>query len=379
MFLLVFLSVFVGMHALFFFRIRVLFADHAIVQWVVIVWFAAMVFVPMASYVLERSGQDPPARFAANIGFYWLGFLFLAFWASLLMGVYDLCVWGVNGLTRLDIPSLSGKIPALVLLGSVGAMGLYGTYEAKHIQIEHVRLETSKLPEGVDSLRVAQISDVHLGLILRARYIERIVAELEAIAPDMLVCTGDYVDSSLKNLDYLTQYMGRFHPPYGKYAVTGNHEYYAGLDESLDFLEKSGFTMLRGEARTVEGVITVAGVDDAGDSGARRSGTAAVTAQALRALPEADHRLFTLFLKHRPDVLPESLGRFDLQLSGHTHKGQIFPFGYLVRTQYPLLSGLHDLGKNSRIHISRGTGTWGPPMRMFAPPEITLIELVREH
>lgn len=378
MFLVVFLSVFIGMHALLFFRIRVLFMDKALIQWLVVVFFAVMVFVPMLSYVLERNGHDLPARFAAIIGFYWLGFLFLAFSASLLMGVFDLLAWGVNGLTRSSVPSLHGKIPVLVMLAIVGVMCLYGIYEAKHIRVEHVRLETGKLPEGVDSLTIAQISDVHLGLILRKNHIKALAAKLEALAPDILVCTGDYVDGSLKNLLYLTQYIEAFRPRYGKYAVTGNHEYYAGLDQSLEFLKKSGFTVLRGEGKTIEAMITIAGVDDADVSGATRVTGAAETDPALRALPEVAPTLFTLFLKHRPDVSPATLGRFDLQLSGHTHGGQIFPFNYLVKRQYPLLSGLHDLGEGSKIYINRGTGTWGPPMRIFAPPEITVIELVRK-
>lgn len=378
MFLVVFLSVFIGMHALLFFRIRVLFMDKALIQWLVVVFFALMVFVPMLSYVLERNGHDLPARFAAIIGFYWLGFLFLAFSASLLMGVFDLLAWGVNGLTRSSVPSLHGKIPVLVMLAIVGVMCLYGIYEAKHIRVEHVRLETGKLPEGVDSLTIAQISDVHLGLILRKNHIKALAAKLEALAPDILVCTGDYVDGSLKNLLYLTQYIEAFRPRYGKYAVTGNHEYYAGLDQSLEFLKKSGFTVLRGEGKTIEAMITIAGVDDADVSGATRVAGAAETDPALRALPEVAPTLFTLFLKHRPDVSPATLGRFDLQLSGHTHGGQIFPFNYLVKRQYPLLSGLHDLGEGSKIYINRGTGTWGPPMRIFAPPEITVIELVRK-
>lgn len=378
MFLVVFLSVFIGMHALLFFRIRVLFMDKALIQWLVVVFFAVMVFVPMLSYVLERNGHDLPARFAAIIGFYWLGFLFLAFSASLLMGVFDLLAWGVNGLTRSSVPSLHGKIPVLVMLAIVGVMCLYGIYEAKHIRVEHVRLETGKLPEGVDSLTIAQISDVHLGLILRKNHIKALAAKLEALAPDILVCTGDYVDGSLKNLLYLTQYIEAFRPRYGKYAVTGNHEYYAGLDQSLEFLKKSGFTVLRGEGKTIEAMITIAGVDDADVSGATRVAGAAETDPALRALPEVAPTLFTLFLKHRPDVSPATLGRFDLQLSGHTHGGQIFPFNYLVKRQYPLLSGLHDLGEGSKIYINRGTGTWGPPMRIFAPPEITVIELVRK-
>ena len=383
MFIIVYLSVFIGIHALFFFRIRVLFVDKGVVQWIVILFLTLMLLVPMASYMVERSGHDLPARIMAFVGFYWMGFIFYAFVVSLLMGAYDLLVWGINGLVplvshvRFTIPSLYGKAPALIMVIGVSLLCIYGAIEARNIRIERLHIETDKLPPGIDGLTIAQISDVHLGLIIRSGFLETLIPKLEALAPDILVCTGDFVDSSLSNLVYLTEYFERFHPPYGKYAVTGNHEYYAGLDKSLAFLRQSGFTVLRAESKNISGLITIAGVDDSNVSGATSTAGPAGTKEALQALSGSEKGLFTLFLKHRPDVVAESLGRFDLQLSGHTHKGQMFPFNFLVKRQYPLMAGLHELGKGSKIYISRGTGTWGPPMRIFSPPEIALIELVR--
>lgn len=383
MFIIVYLSVFIGIHTLFFFRVRVLFTDKGAVQGLVMLFLALMLFVPMASYMLERAGHDLLARTMAFVGFYWMGFIFYAFVACLLMGAYDLLVWGANSITplvsqtRFSIPSLSGKMPALVMMIGVSLLCVYGAVDARNIRVERLRIETDKLLPGIDSLTIAQISDVHLGLILRSGFLETLLTKLEAVAPDILACTGDFVDGSLNNLIYLTEYFERLHPPYGKYAVTGNHEYYAGLDKSLAFLKQSGFIVLRGESKTIPGLITIAGVDDSNVSGATSTAGPAGTKKALDALSGSGNGLFTLFLKHRPDVVAESLGRFDLQLSGHTHRGQMFPFNYLVKRQYPLMDGLHELGKGSKIYISRGTGTWGPPMRVFSPPEITLIELVR--
>ena len=374
-FIMVFLSVFIGVHALFFLRIRVLFMDKWGIQWLVILGMTLMVFVPIASYMLERNDHDLLARCMAFLGFSWMGLIFIAFSISFLMTVYDGIIWIINTVTPADLPSLYGKTQALVMIGLIVIISLYGIYEARQICVEPVRIETDKLPEGTDMLKIAQISDIHLGLIIREGFLKKIVEKIESIKPDILVCTGDYVDSSLRNMNYLTEYINKIDIRYGKYAVTGNHESFARLDHALAFFKKSGFTVLRGETTTLGNIINIAGVDD---SRSREMAGGTDHTRVLDALPEKDNGLFTVLLKHRPDIKAESLGRFDLQLSGHTHKGQIFPFYFIVKYPFPLIAGLYKLGKGSLLYVNRGTGTWGPPMRILAPPEITLIELVRK-
>jgi predicted MPP superfamily phosphohydrolase len=149
--------------------------------------------------------------------------------------------------------------------------------------------------------------------------------------------------------------------------VTGNHEYYAGLDQSLAFLERSGFRLLRGETVTVGDRITLAGVDDP------TGGSAPDEAALLKKEPRTR---FTVLLKHRPRVNSEAVSLFDLQLSGHAHRGQIFPFNLLTGLEYPMQNGLYELPGNGYLYTSRGTGTWGPPMRILSPPEMTLFEIV---
>jgi len=382
-FLIVYLSVYLGVHALFFFRIRVLFTDKVGLQGIAILFFILMMLAPIASQMLERNDYDLPARIVAFIGFCWMGFAFFAFAASLFMSLFDLTAWGLNTLSRLvtdtrfSVPLLSGKMPALTMVIVVSLFCIYGVFEARIIRIERLSIETDKLPLDTDSLTIAQISDVHLGLIIRGTFLESLVGKLESIEPDILVCTGDLVDSSSSSLPYLIEYFERLQPRYGKYAVTGNHEYYAGLDRSLASLRRSGFTVLRGESRIIADLINIAGVDDSDSSGARREDSSSGSVRTPDPLSGTDNGRFTLFLKHRPEITDDLLGRFDLQLSGHTHKGQMFPFNYLVKRQYPLMDGLHDLGKGSKIYINRGTGTWGPPMRIFSPPEITVITLNR--
>ncbi len=172
--------------------------------------------------------------------------------------------------------------------------------------------------------------------------------------------------------------------PLGKFAVLGNHEFYAGLSQSLAFHAAAGFTMLRQEHVAVTPQLILAGVDD--PAGTHLSGSqepdesnalpALERRSATQAAAAADPRPFVILLKHRPDVHPSSLGRFDLQLSGHTHGGQIFPFHIVHRLIYKYHPGLTDLGGGSKLYLSRGAGTWGPPMRLFAPPEVTIIKLL---
>jgi predicted MPP superfamily phosphohydrolase len=162
-------------------------------------------------------------------------------------------------------------------------------------------------------------------------------------------------------------------PRFGKYAITGNHEFYAGLEQSIWFTEQAGFTMLRGERVDIQNILTIAGVDDpqANSFGLYRGGT---EKEVLADLP--DNR-FVLLLKHRPLIDESSRGLFDLQLSGHVHRGQIFPFSIITGLYYETQSGLAQLSDGSSLYVSRGSGTWGPPIRFLSPPEVTVIDLVR--
>jgi hypothetical protein len=159
----------------------------------------------------------------------------------------------------------------------------------------------------------------------------------------------------------------------GKFAVTGNHEYYAGLDQALEFTRKAGFTMLRNQSVTLPAGITISGVDDPAGRG---RGLPAVAPSELQILSFLSPQQFQLLLKHRPLIAESGTSHFDLQLSGHVHKGQIFPFNLLVRMKFPIPCGTTTTRNGSTIHVSRGSGTWGPPMRLFAPPEVTVIDII---
>jgi predicted MPP superfamily phosphohydrolase len=249
----------------------------------------------------------------------------------------------------------------------------YGYVEALTIRTERLVIETAKLPAGTNRLTIAQISDVHLGLIVRSSRLRRILEIVKAEKPDIFVSNGDLVDAEINHLPGLRESLQEIRPQYGKFAVTGNHEYYAGLDKALEFTRAAGFTLLRGEA-VEAGPIVVTGVDDR--TALQVAGER--PASDRQVLSRLDRAKFILFLKHQPQPDPGTVGAFDLMLSGHTHRGQIWPFRYFTQLFYPLNAGRYDLGQGSILYVSRGTGTWGPPIRFLSPPHVTIVELIRK-
>jgi len=340
------------------------------------VWMAVMTVAPILIRLLEKHGYDLQARLLSHVGYLWMGFIFLFFSTGLVVEVYRLAVQGIGGVFRYDVVPLMPSPRACFFLPFFCALslGVYGYFEAKDIRTEKITIRTSKLPKGVDKLRIAQISDVHLGLIVREERLLRVIEEVERTQPDILISTGDLVDGQTNSLSGIATPLARVNPRYGKYAVMGNHEFYAGLPQALAFTIQAGFIVLRGEAVSPGGVVNLVGVDDpAGEAlGLYRH----VPERSL--LTSLPHERFTILLKHQPLVEGEALGMFDLQVSGHTHKGQIFPFRLITGVFFRYNSGWFDLGKGSRLYVSPGTGTWGPPIRLLAPPEVTLYELVRE-
>ena len=369
-FLVVFLSVYSVMHALVFARIRVLLPNRWPVQILCALFFVGMILAPIFVRLLENSGHDPQARLVAWVGYPWMGFIFLSFSAFLVLGLYDL-LGALMGLAKLRLPSSSGTLPTAMVLVVVVLVCLYGYIDAKRIRTEKVSIKTSKLPAGVDRLRIVQISDVHLGLLVGSERLRAILSRVRAESPDILVSTGDLVDGNMnkERLAGISELFNEIPARYGKYGVTGNHEYIAGLAQSLDVTRQFGFKVLREEMVEVGDVLTIVGVDDP-------MGSSATDETTL--LSSAGNGRFILLLKHRPEVNEKSLGLFDLQLSGHTHRGQIFPLNFVTARFYPMQDGYYEQEKGSILYTSRGSGTWGPPMRVLSPPEVTLIELVRD-
>lgn len=375
-FLFVILGAYSAVHIYTFFKLRAAFPFGGAAGGFIALFMAAMVCAPILVRVMERYGYDSPARLLSFIGYVWMGVIFLFFTLSVLTDLYRILLHGAGLLsgknTVLFMPS--AKVLFLIPLVAALLLSVYGYFEALNIRARAVRIPSDKISADPGRLRIVQISDVHLGLIVKEMRLRRIIKVIEEAVPDILISTGDLVDGQIDGLDLLADALGKIQPHYGKYAITGNHEFYAGLPHSLAITKRAGFTLLRGASVTIPGVISIAGVDD---PAGRRFGLSEGLPEdkLLTGLPTGT---FTLLLKHQPHIRTNSIGLFDLQVSGHTHDGQIFPFRYMVRMVFPRIAGLYDLSKGSRLYVSRGTGTWGPPFRIFAPPEVTVIDIVHD-
>jgi predicted MPP superfamily phosphohydrolase len=359
------------MHVYAFLKLRRAVALSGISIALIAVFMILMILTPIIVRVVESAEFERSAKVFAFVGYTWMGFLFLFFAASFTLDVWRFLVYAAEGLLKasLEILKLSArKAFFLPFFAAMLAAG-YGIFEAMNIRTETIVLKSPKITRPI---RIAQISDVHLGLLIREPRLSRILEQVRAASPDIIVSTGDLVDGQTDSLNGVGNLLRGVKAPLGKYAVTGNHEFYAGMDRSLEFTKQAGFHVLRGEGTSVAGLINIAGVDDPAGIGYGRSG-AVPEKEVLSGLPKDK---FTLFLKHRPDVEKNAIGLFDLQLSGHAHKGQIFPWTLLVRLVHPQIAGLYDLSSGSLLYVSRGSGTWGPPIRFLAPPEVTIIDLL---
>lgn len=267
------------------------------------------------------------------------------------------------------IPSAKDILLIPLFLGL--SFSLYGYFEALNIRPVHISIRSPKIPEAVGHLRIAQISDVHIGLIVQEDRIRRILKVIHEANPDILISTGDFVDGQIDNLAGFADLFKEIKPRYGKYAITGNHEFHAGIAEGIEINRKAGFTMLRDQAVTVAGLINIAGVDYA--SGKH------IGISDEKILSNLPRDKFTILLNHAPIVDQNVLGLYDLQLSGHTHGGQIFPFRLIIRIFNPYITGWYDLPGGSHLYVSKGTGTWGAPIRFLSPPEVTVIDLIHDN
>jgi predicted MPP superfamily phosphohydrolase len=372
LFLVTFLLLYSSFHLYFFFRLR---AAHILPAWVLLLitaFLLLMIAAPVLVRMAERYGYNQLAILLAYVGYIWMGLVFLFAAASLAVDFYRILLWGLGFLLHKNMvlqpgPKTTFYLPVVFAL----LVSVWGAFEAWDIRLETVTLTSDKIPAALNGLRIVQISDVHLGLIVRHKRLAKILATVKEAKPDILLSTGDLVDGQINNLEGLAGMLEAIKPRYGKFAVTGNHEFYAGLPESLAFTEKAGFRILRHEGVTTSGSINVAGVDDP----ASVYFTKQEQPSEKELLSSLDPDNFTLLLKHRPVVAPESLGLFDLQLSGHTHKGQIFPFNIVTLLYFPIHWGCLNPVDHCYLYVSRGSGTWGPPIRFLSPPEVTLIEL----
>ena len=374
LFLAAFFLIYGGMHLYAFLKVKSSLSFDLPIAIPFAIFMLLMILSPVFVRLLERADHELAARMLAYVGYVWMGLLVIFISISFATDLYRLFIHITALLAKKDLTAfIPAAIPTFyVTLILSFLICCYGYFEATNIKAERITIRTNKIPKEIGQVKIVQISDVHVGLIVREKRINKIVEVIKQEKPDLLISTGDLVDGMMADVDGLSSLVSNIETNYGKYAVTGNHEFYAGIDHALDFTKKAGFVVLRGAGATISGILNIAGVDDAAGI---PSGQAKIVdeGELLSTLPRDK---FTLLLKHRPDIDEKAMGLFDLQLSGHTHRGQIFPFTVLVKLSYEKLAGLYPLEKGSKVYTSRGTGTWGPPIRFLSPPEVTVINLV---
>ncbi len=338
----------------------------------------ALVALTAAMLVTLRRGLSVFQWFI-SFGYVWMGLSFILFWAALLFHLVELGILGAARLRKAPLDPERRVTLARLLGGGAAVAGLaaaaVGAVEARDLVTQRVRVALRKLPPGLDGLRIVQISDLHIGHNIHEDYVAAVVARVNELAPDIVAITGDLVDGGVDALRDHVAPIGDLRARFGVFFVTGNHEYYSGAKAWVAHLASIGIRVLQNERVAIEGPdggFDLAGVCDV-SSGRYGIGHEHDPDGALAGRDPARE---VVLLAHQPKSLRDA-ARLDvgLQLSGHTHGGQIFPLGYFLFDQ-PFIAGLHRQG-DTQIYVSRGAGYWGPPMRIGAPPEVALIELTR--
>ncbi|MDQ2821355.1 MAG: metallophosphoesterase [Pseudomonadota bacterium] len=322
----------------------------------------------LSPYFKRRRGAEQLA---------WAGLLAMGFFSSLLVLTFgrDVLLLALH-LSPWSWPDAARELALGVPLLAI-VVTLVGLFNARRLaRVKHVDVPVVGLPPALDGYTIAQISDIHVGPTIKRKYLSRIVDKVNSLNADAIAITGDLVDGTVARLAQHTAPLARLAAPDGTFFVTGNHEYYSGADAWIAELRRLGVTVL-----TNQHVIRTRGA-----ASLMIAGVADYTAHHFNPEHKSDPRqaahgapkglALRILLAHQPrSAAAAADAGFDLQLSGHTHGGQFFPWNLFVPLQQPYVSGLNRLGK-LWVYTSRGTGYWGPPKRFGAPSEITLVRLV---
>ena len=264
------------------------------------------------------------------------------------------------------------SIGILTLVGPTTAYGFYSARKGPTVINQDIYLKN--LPESFENFTIAQISDLHVGPTIKKEYVEKVVNQISNINPDLIAITGDMVDGSIdylrKDLEPLSNVVASF----GTYFVTGNHEYYSGAERWLDETDRMGFTNLVNDNKLIkinDQSIALAGVNDY----RAHQIIPSHRTNPEKAIKGINNDKVKILLAHQPSsIFKANEAGYDLQISGHTHGGQFWPFTYPTKKANPYLSGLHD-HNGTQIYVNSGTGYWGPPLRLGVTAEITLFKL----
>ncbi|HSN53970.1 MAG TPA: metallophosphoesterase [Candidatus Sulfomarinibacteraceae bacterium] len=330
-------------------------------------WLLAGLAIGFAAYPLGRilfnHGAPGLGRILEYGGAVWMGALVILIPA---LGLVDL----VTLFGLILKPWVVGlRVAAVAVAALLSLVALVGGHARP--RVVELELELPGLPAAADGLVIAQLSDLHLGSLIGAGTLKRVIDQIDGLAPDLVVITGDLVDGDAGAVEEMLPELARLGAPRGVYAVLGNHEYYAGEARSRALLRGAGFTVLDNAAAEIEPGLWLAGIADT--AGGRQTG--GLEGDLGAALAEVPEDAAVVLLQHTPgDEDQAAAAGVGLMLNGHTHGAQIWPAHYLVRLQFPHLAGVRRVQAMTQV-VCRGAGRWGPPMRLFAPSEIYRIVL----
>ncbi len=320
-----------------------------------------------------------------------LGFFCLVFTFLIIRDTSLLVIWVLSFVRKMkradaavDRPKAPERRSFLIHSSNIGILGLsgifsgYGVFETRHLpDVEIVSVPINDLPESLEGFRIVQISDMHVSPTMRKGYVKDVVEQVNDLNPDVVVLTGDLADGPVSIFGNEVASLKDLSAKYGSYFVTGNHEYYAGANAWIEEVDRLGFNVLLNEHKIIKHGsenILLAGVTDF-NGGRFFSKHVSDVGKSISGAPNS---IVKILLAHQPrSIFAAARAGFDLQICGHTHGGQFFPWQYFVCLQQPYVAGLHKYEK-TWIYVNRGTGYWGPPLRLGSPSEITLIRLSRE-
>ena len=327
---------------------------------------ASTMLMPMTIFARAVTGD---ARLADRLS--WAGSLCMGFFSSLFVLTVLRELLMLIPATR---PPAQASAVAVLLLALL--VTVVGFINARRVaRVREVTVPIAGLPAALHGFSIVQLSDIHVGATIQRAYVEAIVARANGLQADLIAITGDVVDGTVAQLGSHTAPLGELRARHGVFLVTGNHEYYSGATPWVAEFRRLGLRVLMNEHAILEhdgARLALAGVTDfnaAAFDPAQKSDPQAAIAGAPADIPR-------ILLAHQPRSAPEAeAAGYDLQLSGHTHGGQFWPWNLFVPLQQPYVAGLHRRGR-LWIYVSRGTGYWGPPKRIGAPAEITRLRLV---
>ena len=382
MFFIVALTVFLLMHGYVGWRIIPTFNLSPISSFVAYAITFFLGFLPLLPIILRINGYESKLIDKISlIGYTSLGFFTLSFTFLLAKDILFQLVSFINNIfndqqivdeSKRDFIKKSVSIGIIGLTGSATAYGFYKARKGPHVIKENIFLKN--LPSEFENYKIAQISDLHVGPTIKRPYVEKVFDTIANVNPDMLAVTGDLVDGSVENLRSDLEPFKDMIARDGTFFVTGNHEYYSGVDRWLDETDRLGMTNLINSKTIIErqgSEICIAGITDFRAHQIKKSHRS----NPKSALNNVRKNVPKIVLAHQPNsIFSVHDAGADLQLSGHTHGGQFVPFNFPTKLANAYLSGLYD-HEGTQIYVNRGTGYWGPPLRLGIPSEVTEITL----